>query len=157
MSEAGLKFTIPAKAQGERHPPSPLAKSILVIDDSPTIRKIIEIALCREGYEVMSFHDGIDAMRWLATQGARTPDLVLVDIGLPKMDGYEVIQRFKANQRFANTNYVILSQRDRVVDKLKGTLAGANAFITKPFTIQALLAVVRTYVTGTSVKEPAWW
>jgi twitching motility two-component system response regulator PilG len=153
MSNVALQFTIPTGIQGGRHFLTPAVKSILVIDDSPTIRKIVEMALQREGYEVMSFHDGIDAMKWLATPGSRIPDLIVVDISLPKMDGYEIIRRFRANPRFANTICMILSRHDKVEDKLKGRSAGANAYITKPFTIQELLATIRTQITGASVSD----
>jgi len=152
MSNVALQFTIPTGTQDGRHFLTPAAKSILVIDDSPTIRKIVEMALCREGYEVKSFNDGIDAMKWLATPGSRIPDLVVVDISLPKLDGYEVIRRFRANPRFANTTCIILSRHDGVEDKLKGKSAGANAYVTKPFTIQELLATIRTHIMGASVN-----
>src|SRR5689334_11841912 len=68
----------------------------LVIEGSPTIQKILELTLDREGYEVRCFRDGIDAMRWFAAPQAHPPDLMLVDLDLPKLDGYRVIQKFKA-------------------------------------------------------------
>lgn len=149
MLEPGLKSAIPAQTQRGRYDFSPSATSIFVIDDSPTIRKVIEIALSCEGYEVATFHDGIEAMKWLTTPGVRPPDLMLVDIGLPKMNGYEVIRRIRANPRFANTRYMIVSGRNGVVDTLKGGQAGVQAtIISKPFMIQELLAAIRTYING---------
>jgi len=154
MIESGLKSTIPAQAQRGHHHLPPAATSIFVIDDSPTIRKVIEIALSCEGYEVTTFHDGIEAIKWLVTPGVRPPDLMLVDIGLPKMDGYELIRRVRAHPRFVNTKYIILSGGNEVADKLKGGQIEAYAYIiTKPFMIQDLLAAVRKCITGTSIYE----
>ena len=152
MIESGSQSAIPAQTQRGHHL-SPLATSIFVIDDSPTIRKVIEIALNCEGYEVATFHDGIEAMKWLLTPGVRPPNLMLVDIGLPKMDGYEVIRRFRANPRFANTRCLILSGRDGVVDKLNAGQVGVHAYVPKPFTIQELITAVRTNIAGISVSE----
>jgi twitching motility two-component system response regulator PilG len=135
-------------APAEWHSYAPRGEFILVIDDSPTIRRVVEMLLRQEGYEIQSFRDGVDAMRWCAMPESRTPDLMLVDLGLPKMDGYDVIQKFKAKPRFANTICIILSQRDGVVDKLKGRMVGAVAYITKPFTSRELVTVVQTALAG---------
>jgi twitching motility two-component system response regulator PilG len=130
-------------------PASPAA-CIVVIDDSLTVRKIVATVLRREGYDTRAFQDGIEALRWFAEPGSRTPDVVLVDIGLPKMDGYNVIRTLKARARFAHTTCIVLSGRDGMVEKLKARLAGAALYLTKPFTTQALLAAVRAY----AVREP---
>ncbi len=150
MNEGSLKTRSATEMSSLSRTPALPVKSefILVIDDSPTIRKVVEMLLRQEGYEIRSFCDGIDAMRWCAGPEARTPDLMLVDLGLPKMDGYDVIQKFKAKPRFANTTCIILSQRDGTVDKLKGRIVGAAAYITKPFTSQELVAVVQTSLAG---------
>lgn len=131
-----------------RYSPATRGEFILLIDDSPTIRRVVEMLLRQEGYEIRSFHDGIDAMKWYAKPEARTPDLMLVDLGLPKIDGYDVIQKFKAKPRFANTVCIILSERDGVVDKLKGRMVGATAYITKPFTSRELVTAVQTSLVG---------
>lgn len=116
----------------------------MVIDDSPTVRKIIETCLGREGFDVRSFVDGVEAMRWITNDAeARVPDLVLLDIGLPKMDGYEVARLFKAKSMFNNTIIIMLSRRDGVIDRLKGRLAGAKDYITKPFKTQELVAIIQ--------------
>lgn len=128
----------------ERHDQhSPLAR-VLLIDDSATIRKIVTTTLTRAGYETQTFADGIAAMRWLAAPESQLPDLLLVDLGLPKMDGYEVIRRIKGKPQFAQTRCIILSRRDGMLDKLKGRLAGATIYLAKPFTAQALLTAVHT-------------
>ena len=116
----------------------------MVIDDSPTVRKIIETCLRREEFDVRGFTDGVEAMRWITNDPeARVPDLVLLDIGLPKMDGYEVARRLKAKPAFNNTIVIMLSKRDGVIDRLKGRLAGAKDYITKPFKTQELIAVIQ--------------
>ncbi len=121
-----------------------MSKFIMVIDDSPTVRKIIETCLGREGFDVRSFPDGIEAMRWIANDpDAHAPDLVLLDIGLPKMDGYEVARRLKSKSLFSNTIIVMLSRRDGVIDRLKGRLAGAKQYITKPFKTQEIIAIIQ--------------
>ncbi|GCE47990.1 twitching motility two-component system response regulator PilG [Thermosporothrix hazakensis] len=122
-------------------------KLVMVIDDSATVRKIIETCLGRAGFQVCSFNDGVDAMRWLTTNSdAQVPDLVLLDIGLPKVDGYEVARRLKNKPQFANTVIVMLSRRDGVIDRLKGRLAGAKDYITKPFKTQEVVAIVESHL-----------
>lgn len=123
-----------------------MSKLVMVIDDSPTVRKIVETSLRREGFEVKGFIDGYEAMRWLISPEARVPDLVLLDIGLPKMDGYEVARRFKAKPNFNNTVIVMLSRRDGVIDRLKGRLAGAKDYITKPFRTQDVVSVIESHL-----------
>ena len=121
-------------------------KLVLVIDDSATVRKIVETCVSREGFDVESFQDGVEAIRWLVLPQARIPDLVILDIGLPKMDGYEVARRLKTKPQFSNTVIVMLSRRDGVIDKLKGRLAGAKDYLTKPFKTQELISVIESHL-----------
>jgi twitching motility two-component system response regulator PilG len=123
-----------------------MSKLVMVIDDSNTVRKIIETCLGREGFEVKGFSDGVDAIRWLAEPDARVPDLVVLDIGLPKMDGYEIARRLKTKPQFSNTIIVMLSRRDGVIDRLKGRLAGAKEYITKPFKTQEIVSLIESYL-----------
>jgi twitching motility two-component system response regulator PilG len=120
------------------------AKCVLVIDDSPTVRAVVELALRGEGYKTVSFPDGIAAMQWLSLPESFVPDLIFIDIGLPKLDGYQVIQMFKRNSRFARTVLIMLSGRDGTVDRLKGRVAGAQMYLTKPFTVQELCKAAHT-------------
>ncbi|HLZ57527.1 MAG TPA: response regulator transcription factor [Ktedonosporobacter sp.] len=122
---------------------------ILLVDDSATVRELVTLALRKAGYEIHAFPDGIQAMHWLTTSTS-SPDLLLVDLGLPKMDGYEVIRRIKAKAPFAHTPCLILSRRDGKMDQLKGRLAGATTYLCKPFTNQALLTAVQTAFTTPS-------
>lgn len=121
-------------------------KLIMVIDDSSTIRKILVTCLRREGFTVVSFPDGIEAMRWLVRPHALVSDLVILDIGLPKMDGYEVARRLKANPQFHQTVILMISRRGGVIDRLKGRLAGAKEYMTKPFKAHDIMAVVQAHV-----------
>ena len=120
--------------------------SVLVIDDSPTIRKIVETTLRREGYAVTAFADGNSALAWLLQPHQPPPSLILVDIGLPDVDGYTILRWLKARRRFSATTCIVISRRDGLGDKLKGRLAGAKAYLPKPFTTRALLEIVRNYV-----------
>jgi DNA-binding response OmpR family regulator len=125
-------------------------KLIMVIDDSSTIRTIITTCLRREGFAVVSFPDGIEAMRWLAQPNAPVPDVIMLDIGLPKWDGYEVARRLKAHPRFHRTVLLMISRRNGIIDRLKSRLAGAKEHISKPFKAHDVIAVVKS-----SVGEPA--
>ena len=116
---------------------------VMVIDDALVVRTILETCLRRAGYEVVCFADGVQALGWLNTAEARIPDLIFVDLGLPKLDGYEVIRLLKARPALQDTLLVILSQRDRVLDHIKGRLAGVHAYLTKPFKTQEIVAVAQ--------------
>ncbi len=130
-----------------------MTQLVMVIDDSLVIRKLVETCLHRAGYDIRSFPDGVEALCWLNTTGARIPDLVVVDLGLPRLDGYQVMQQIKARPAMANTRLVILSRRDGVLDRLKGRLVGAHAYLTRPFKTDRLLAVIRTAL-GDAVPSP---
>lgn len=120
-------------------------KLIMVIDDSQTVRKIMETCLRREGFAVVSFPDGVEAMRWLSQSNARIPDVVTLDIGLPKIDGYEVARRLKAKPQFNQAVIIMISRRNGIIDRLKGRLAGAKEYMTKPFKTRDVIAVVESY------------
>ena len=118
-------------------------KLVMVIDDSPTVRKIVEVSLRREGLEVVSFPDGIEALRAVTNhQMERVPDLVVLDIDLPKMNGYEIARYLRSKPQWSRTVIVILSRHDGVIDRLKARLAGTQAYLTKPFTTQMIVDVV---------------
>jgi DNA-binding response OmpR family regulator len=124
-------------------PLAPTGRLVLVIDGSPTIQKITELTLRREGYEVRCFRDGIDAMRWFAGPQARIPDLMLVDLDLPKLDGYQVIQKFKAKPRFAHTACLVLCERE-IPSQAHLEQMGVAGSLRKPFTIQELVTAVQS-------------
>src|SRR5690348_9152677 len=127
---------------------------VMIIDDSPTVCKILEVCLRRAGYEAMSFGDGVQALQWLNTAEARIPDLIFIDLGLPKMDGYEVIRLLKARPTLAQTVLVILSRRDGILDRIKGRLVGAHAYVTKPFKTQQILTLVQSRLASRESEAP---
>jgi twitching motility two-component system response regulator PilG len=112
---------------------------VMIVDDSPTVRKILSMTLERAGYGVLSAADGEAA---LLTLDDALPDLILLDISMPKLDGYEVCKRIKANARTAHVPVVMLSGKDGFFDKVKGRIAGATEYLTKPFATPAVLAVI---------------
>ncbi len=121
-----------------------MAQFILIIDDSVCVRRILDVTLRKAGYDTRSFADGHEALRWLASEGARIPELILLDLTMPKMDGYTVLRHLRKRPATAHTPVVILSGRSGMVDRLKGRLAGACVYLTKPFHQQAIIEVVRT-------------
>lgn len=123
-----------------------MGKFVMVIDDSRTVQKIIETCLRREGFDVQSVSDGIEALRWFTQPNVRIPDLIILDIGLPKMDGYEVARRLKSKPQMSNTVIIMLSRRDGMIDKLKGRLAGAKDYLTKPFKTQEIVSVIESHL-----------
>lgn len=122
------------------HSAKPTHPKILVIEDSPTVQKILKVGLGRKGMIVVGCTDGVAAIHWLMTPEAWVPDLVILDIGLPKMDGFEVARRLKARLSFARTPIIMLTRRTGLLDRLKGKLAGANLYITKPFRMEEIVA-----------------
>lgn len=136
---AGIGQTSPAT------PPVSANESdlILIIDNSMTVRAILTIHLCRAGYACRGFADGVSALRWLHQNAPCVPRLMLLDIDLPGMDGYQIAQHIRARPCWNAMVLVMLTGRDRVTDRLKGRLLGAQAYLTKPFQVQQLLSVVQ--------------
>ena len=114
---------------------------VLVVDDSATIRKIVEITLKREGYRVNTCDS---AMKALASITDDHPDLVLLDVMLPVMDGYHVCQIIK--KRYRTLPVIMLTSKDGFFDKMRGKMAGSTLYMTKPFEPRDLVAVVERYI-----------
>ncbi len=124
-----------------------MSKLIMVIDDSLTMRKIVEVSLRREGYTVVSFEDGIQALQALTNQELpRIPDLIILDIDLPKINGYDIARYLRSKPAWKKTGIIILSRHDKMLDRFKARLAGVNVYLTKPFNAQVFLEVVRTHL-----------
>ncbi len=115
---------------------------ILVIDDSNTIRRSAEIFLKQGGHEVMLAEDGFDA---LSKVNDYQPHLIFCDILMPRLDGYQTCAIIKRNARFAGVPIVMLSSKDGVFDKARGRMAGAQEYLTKPFTKDQLLQAVQQF------------
>jgi len=117
----------------------------MVIDDSPTVRKIIEVSLRRAGLEVVSYPDGIKALQAVTNrQLNRLPDLVVLDLDIPKMNGHDIARYLRSKPQWSQTVIIILSRHDGILDRLKARLAGTQAYLTKPFTTQMIVSVVQT-------------
>jgi twitching motility two-component system response regulator PilG len=132
--------------------------NVLVIDDSPTVCEIIKISLRREGYTVECCSSGEQALYRLASPQSSIPDLILVDICLPQMDGYDLIRFLRSRAILVEIPVVVVSRRSGTFDVLRGKLLGANAHVEKPFAIDDLLSVVQCYVAplrpdSVSIKE----
>jgi twitching motility two-component system response regulator PilG len=129
-------------------PARQLTHRIMIIDDSAVVRAIIEGILIREGYLVDSFNDGPAAMKALSTHMVPPPDLLLLDIQLPFMDGYNVAKLFHQNRDLEHVIVVMVSGNDGMFDKFRGRIAGAKAYITKPFKPGVVLSVVHEQLAG---------
>lgn len=123
-----------------------MGKLVVVIDDSSTVRNIIENCLSSKGFEVQGFSDGVQAIHWLTQPARQVPDLIILDISLPKMDGYEVARRLKSKPQFSNTVIVMLSRHDGMIDKLKARLVGAKDYLSKPFSTHDIVTVIESHL-----------
>ena len=122
--------------------------SILVVEDDPIIRQTVEYALKRAGFTVRSVADGSLA---LAAADEFVPDLVLLDLMLPGMDGYEIAERLRESDK--ETAIIMVTALDTERDKVRGLDAGADDYITKPFSMEELLARVRANLRRARAKE----
>ena len=118
-------------------------KSILVVEDSPTSRKVISMVIAKRGYTIHEAATGAVAMR-KAQEG--TPNLILLDAMLPDMSGYEILHRFKNDERLKDVPVVMLTAKNNPVDRQKGLQGGSAAYLTKPFDPEKLLAVIDEYI-----------
>ena len=115
------------------------ATKVLVIDDSNTIRRSAEIFLGQAGYEVILAEDGFDALSKISDHA---PDVVFVDIMMPRLDGYQTCALIKRNPRLSSTPVIMLSSKDGLFDRARGRMAGSDEYLTKPFTKDSLLKAV---------------
>jgi twitching motility two-component system response regulator PilG len=130
--------------------PQPTGLKIMVIDDSSTIRRSAEIFLSQAGYQVVLADDGFDA---LAKINDHHPALVLCDILMPRLDGYQTCALIKKSARFHATPVLMLSSKDGLFDRARGAMVGSSAYLTKPFSKDSLLAAVREH-TGDAPPPP---
>lgn len=118
-------------------------KIVMVIDDSPTIRKLVAITLERIGYKVIAVPDGVQS---LAKIEETIPDLVLLDISMPYMDGYQVCKLLKGNAKTKHIPVLMLSGKDGFIDKVRARLAGSSGHISKPVDPNVLSAMVQKHI-----------
>jgi twitching motility two-component system response regulator PilG len=125
---------------------------VLVVDDSPTVRKIVQLTLQRERIHVVTAGDGLSALAAVADE---QPDLILLDIMLPRMDGYNICQVVRRNMAFRDMPIIMLSGKDGLFDKMRGKLAGSTEYITKPFDSAELVQTVKRHLDSAVVRERA--
>jgi twitching motility two-component system response regulator PilG len=116
---------------------------ILLIDDSKTIRRTAETLLAKEGCTVFTAVDGFDALSKIADH---RPDLIFVDIMMPRLDGYQTCSLIKHNASFRSTPVIMLSSKDGLFDRARGRIVGSEQYLTKPFTRDELLGAIATQV-----------
>lgn len=117
-----------------------MSKRILIADDEPNIVVSLEFLMKREGFDVQVAVDGEAALQAIAAQ---VPDLILLDIMLPRKDGFEVCQQIRANPQWQSVKVVMLTAKGRDTEVSKGLALGADAYMTKPFSTRDLVAQVR--------------
>ena len=116
---------------------------VMVIDDSKTIRRSAETLLKKAGCEVVTAIDGFEA---LAKITVHKPDIIFVDIMMPRLDGYQTCALIKNNQSFKATPVIMLSSKDSIFDRARGRIVGSDKYLTKPFSKEDLINAINTHV-----------
>ena len=137
------------KSQNEENPQSRTALNtkVMVIDDSKTIRRSAETLLKKEGFEVVTAIDGFEA---LAKITVHKPDIIFVDIMMPRLDGYQTCALIKNNTTFKDTPVIMLSSKDSIFDRARGRIVGSTEYLTKPFTKEDLIGAIHEYAPQSS-------
>ena len=140
--EIGKQPATPTADSADEQTPQPQYK-VLIVDDSPTIRKLVSMTLEKEGYEVVTAFDGLAAVKEIAKHN---PDLILMDIKMPRLDGYQLCKLVKKHEATNKIPVIMLSGKDGMFDKLRGRLVGCTDYITKPFQPEILVEAVGKYL-----------
>ena len=133
------------QSDSEQNQPA-LNVKVMVIDDSKTIRRSAETLLKKAGCEVVTAIDGFEA---LAKITVHKPDIIFVDIMMPRLDGYQTCALIKNNQSFKATPVIMLSSKDSIFDRARGRIVGSEKYLTKPFSKEDLINAIRTHVSRT--------
>jgi twitching motility two-component system response regulator PilG len=115
---------------------------VMIIDDSKTIRRTAESLLRKAGCEVLTAMDGFEALSKIVDD---EPDVIFVDIMMPRLDGYQTCALIKHNPRFRRTPVIMLSSKDGLFDKARGRIVGSEQYLTKPFTREELLGAIKRH------------
>ena len=115
---------------------------VMIIDDSKTIRRTAETLLAKAGCDVITAVDGFDALAKIADTN---PDLIFVDIMMPRLDGYQTCSLIKNNADFAATPVIMLSSKDGLFDKARGRIVGSDEYLTKPFSKEELFDTIERH------------
>ena len=125
-------------------PSTNLNVKVMVIDDSKTIRRSAETLLKKVGCEVITATDGFEALAKIADH---RPNIIFVDIMMPRLDGYQTTALIKNNKLFKKTPVIMLSSKDGLFDRARGRIVGSEQYLTKPFTKEELLGAIKKHVT----------
>jgi twitching motility two-component system response regulator PilG len=131
-------------------PASSEAIKVMVIDDSNTIRRTAETLLVKAGCDVVTAVDGFDSLAKIVDT---EPDIIFVDIMMPRLDGYQTCALIKNNDQFKDIPVVMLSSKDGLFDKAKGRIVGADEYLTKPFSKSELLSVLEKFIVNDANEE----
>ena len=124
----------------------------MVVDDSKTIRRTAEMLLNKAGCEVITAVDGFDALGKVVDS---LPDIIFVDIMMPRLDGYQTCALIKNNSAFSSTPVIMLSSKDGLFDKARGRIVGADQYLTKPFSKEELLGTIKKQISKSHAVEQA--
>jgi len=116
---------------------------VMVVDDSKTIRRSAENLLTKAGCEVITAGDGFESLAKIAEH---EPDIIFVDIMMPRLDGYQACALIKNNSKFKNTPVIMLTSKDSIFDRARGRLVGSEQYLTKPFSREDLLGAIKEHV-----------
>lgn len=123
--------------------PAMAGTKVMVIDDSKTIRRTAETLLKKAGCEVITATDGFEALSKITDSH---PDIIFIDIMMPRLDGYQTCALIKRNDDFKTIPVVLLTSKDGLFDRAKGRIVGSDQYLTKPFTKEELLGAIKDYV-----------
>lgn len=126
-----------------------MANVILIVDDSPTVRKFVSVSLTIQGFTVVAACDGMDALEKLPSSDV---DLVITDLNMPKMDGFELIKALRETPDYKNLPVIILSSLSDQVNKERGEQLGVSSYVIKPFSLEKIQYEVAKYLSWTSQK-----
>ena len=118
---------------------------VMIIDDSKTIRRTAETLLKKAGCEVITATDGFEALSKITDQN---PDVIFIDIMMPRLDGYQTCALIKNNHIYKNTPVILLTSKDGLFDRARGRIVGSDQYLTKPFTKDELLGAITSHVTS---------
>ncbi len=116
---------------------------VMIIDDSKTIRRTAETLLKKEGCDVITATDGFEALSKITDS---RPDIIFIDIMMPRLDGYQTCALIKRNKSYKDTPVILLTSKDGLFDRARGRIVGSDQYLTKPFTREELLGAIKEYV-----------
>ncbi|MCP5140924.1 MAG: twitching motility response regulator PilG [Gammaproteobacteria bacterium] len=122
---------------------APAGIKVMVVDDSKTIRRTAETLLKKAGHDVVTATDGFEALSKIADS---RPNIIFIDIMMPRLDGYQTCALIKNNAEFRDTPVIMLSSKDGLFDRARGRIVGSDQYLTKPFTKEELLSAIKQHV-----------